>query len=246
MLVVVLILAASLAIYHFYPQQKTQSPRPKPVTYDYHIVALGDSLTEGVGNEKKHGYVGITADTLKKQKNVKQVSYTDLGHRGDTSADLLNVLKKPAARQSVSTANTVFLTIGGNDLVRVLRNHFMELTASDFSSEQKKFSSNLQQIFTDIRQLNPHASVYFFGLYNPFEDYLGQANKDFVPILNNWNANSKKISGHYSGIHFIPTYDIFRGKANTLLYEDHFHPNSEGYQLLSTRLVTAMKQNRQW
>lgn len=242
--VLVLILAASLAIYHFRPQQKTQLPQAKLITYNYRIVALGDSLTEGVGNEKRHGYVGITAAALKKQKNVKQVSYKDLGHRGDTSADLLNVLKKPETRQSVSRANTIFLTIGGNDLVHVLRNHFMNLTASDFSSEQKKFSVNLQQIFTDIRKLNPHASVYYFGLYNPFEDYLGQANKDFVPILNHWNANSKKIASHYTGIHFIPTYDIFRGKVNTLLYDDHFHPNSEGYQLLSTRLVTAMKQYR--
>lgn len=240
----VLLLAASLAIYHFRPQPKAQPVQVKKITYDYHIAALGDSLTEGVGNEKMHGYVGITANMLKKQKNVNQVSYTDLGHRGDTSLDLLHVLKKSSAREVVKRANTIFLTIGGNDLVRVLRNHFMDLTASDFTTEQKTFSAHLQQIFSQIRQLNPHAQVYFFGLYNPFEEYLGRANKDFIPILNNWNANSRKISGSYKDVHFIPTYDIFKGKSSTLLYEDHFHPNSKGYRLLSARLVTTIKKDQ--
>jgi lysophospholipase L1-like esterase len=243
-LVAILVLAASLAIYHFRPQPQSQPAKVKTITYNYRIVALGDSLTEGVGNEKNHGYVGITADTLKKQKNVKHVAYTDLGHRGDTSVDLLDVLKRPDARRQVQKANTIFLTIGGNDLVRVLRNHFMDLTTNDFSAEQKTFTPRLQKIFTTIRTLNPRAPVYFFGLYNPFEDYLGRANKDFVPILNRWNANSKRVADRYRDVHFIPTYDLFRGRINTLLYDDHFHPNSKGYKMLSARLITTMKRDQ--
>ncbi|WP_241654609.1 SGNH/GDSL hydrolase family protein [Sporolactobacillus shoreae] len=214
------------------------------MTYSYRIVALGDSLTQGVGDPKNHGYVGMTADALKKQKNVKQVSFEDLGHLGDTSADLLNVLKKPQARETIRHSNTIFLTIGGNDIVHVLKNHFMDLSTSDFNAEQKVFSAHLETVFSEIRKLNPDAPIYYFGLYNPFEDYLGTANKDFVPILNSWNANSKKIASRYRNTTFIPTFDIFKGRGSTLLYADHFHPNEKGYSQLSSRLMTAIRKNQ--
>lgn len=240
--VLAILLAGSLAIYHYWPAEPKQKHHPI-VTYSYRIVALGDSLTQGVGDEKNHGYVGMTSAALQRRKDVKKVSVDDLGHLGDTSTDLLNVLKRPQARQSIRQANTIFLTIGGNDLVRVLRSHFMDLSTSDFASQQKIFSAHLEQVFSELRKLNPNAPIYYFGLYNPFEDYLGKANRDFVPILNRWNANSKKIAGQYRKIIFIPTADIFKGTGSTLLYEDHFHPNAKGYQKLSARLLTAINRH---
>lgn len=218
--------------------------KEETATYSYRITALGDSLTEGVGDERNHGYVGRTVQALKKQKQVDTVSYTDYGHRGDTSADLLKVLKRPEVRASVKQSNTIFLTIGGNDLVQVLQKHFMNLQPNDFMAQQRMFSKNLKQVLADVRKLNPAAHIYYFGLYNPFEDYLGKANKDFVPILNNWNANSGKIVKQYPRATFIPTSDIFSGKVESLLYEDHFHPNKTGYQKLASRLLYTIGKSR--
>lgn len=231
-------------MYHYVQnQQAGQLQHKKPQMQSFRITALGDSLTEGVGSETSKGYVGMTAASLKRQKNVKYVSFKDFGHRGDTSADLLNVLKRPEVRQNIRQSNMIFLTIGGNDLVRVLKNHFMDLRTSDFSSQQKLFSSNLNRIFSEVRQLNPSASLFFFGLYNPFEDYLGSANQDFVPILNRWNKNSRTVASKFGHVTFIPTSDIFQGQGQSLLYEDHFHPNKEGYTKLTARLLQSIKQN---
>nr|WP_283163356.1 SGNH/GDSL hydrolase family protein [Sporolactobacillus mangiferae] len=220
----------------FYLGEHTSVPK-KPKPLHLKIVALGDSLTEGIGDLENQGYVGTTSKLLRKAKNVKSVSVKDFGHRGDTSKDLLNKLNQSEVKNAIKGSNTVFLTIGGNDLVRVFKQHFLDLHESDFTREQKLFSANLKKALTEIRKLNPDAHIYYFGLYNPFEDYLGEANKDFVPILNHWNANSSRISESFSPISFVPTSDLFRGKTNELLYTDHFHPNKKGYTLMAHRLV---------
>jgi lysophospholipase L1-like esterase len=228
------IIVAFLVFWHI---GKNTSPKIKPKPINYKIVALGDSLTEGVGDLDNQGYVGITTKTLRKEKNVKNVSMQDFGHRGDTSEDLLKKLKQQKVSDSIKAANTVFLTIGGNDIVHVFKQNFLDLHASDFTKRQKIFSSNLNKIFSEIRELNPDAHIYYFGLYNPFEDYLGKANKDFVPILDQWNANSKRISAKFTPISFVPTSDLFKDKTDSLLYDDHFHPNKKGYLKMSDRLL---------
>ncbi|MDD9149536.1 MULTISPECIES: SGNH/GDSL hydrolase family protein [unclassified Sporolactobacillus] len=237
-----LISIGSYGIYR-YTGQRTAPQHKKTQMLSYRITALGDSLTQGVGSGTSNGYVGLAAASLKSQKNVKSVSFKDFGHIGDTSGDLLKVLKRPDVKENIRQSNTIFLTIGGNDLVRVLRDHFMDLQTRDFLARQKTFSANLNEIFTEIRQLNPSAPIFFFGLYNPFESYLGSANRDFVPILNQWNNNSRTIAGKFHRIFFIPTFDIFHGKGQSLLYEDHFHPNKEGYIKLSSRLLQFMKKD---
>ncbi|QAA22476.1 SGNH/GDSL hydrolase family protein [Sporolactobacillus terrae] len=227
---------AAAVIFGYIALRPSAAPKkPKPILYK--ITALGDSLTEGVGDLENQGYVGAAAEMLKKEKNVKSVSVSDLGHRGDTSADLLKKLKQPKYRKAIKASNTIFLTIGGNDIVHVFRQNFLDLHAGDFNKEQTIFSTKLKQVLKEIRQLNPDASVYYFGLYNPFEDYLGEANEDFVPILAKWNANSKQISENYQPISFIPTSDLFRNKSKQLLSKDHFHPNREGYNKMAKRLI---------
>ncbi|RYL92266.1 GDSL family lipase [Sporolactobacillus sp. THM19-2] len=238
--ILLVLVAAVFGLYHLLSRDREE----KPVTYSYQITALGDSLTEGVGDEKNKGYVGRTVQSLKKQKQVRQVSFKDFGHRGDTSRDLIIVLNKPEVRESIKQSNTIFLTIGGNDIVRVLREHFMDLSTADFEKQQKIFGKNLNIIFSELRKINPEAHIYFLGLYNPFEEYLGDANRDFVPLLNKWNEGSKSIAEKYRNITFIPTSDIFRGSGDSLLYEDHFHPNNSGYQKMSRRLLYAIDKRR--
>ncbi|MCO7125679.1 GDSL-type esterase/lipase family protein [Sporolactobacillus shoreicorticis] len=233
-LLAVIVISIPLFFLYF---EKSTTPQKKPELLNYKIVALGDSLTEGIGDLENQGYVGATYKALKKKKNVKHVIIRDLGHQGDTSSDLLKKLKQPKFIESIKESNTVFLTIGGNDLVHVFKQHFLNLRQSDFTNQRKIFSSNLKKILHEIRQLNPDAPIYYFGLYNPFEDYLGKANKDFVPILNEWNANSKQIGKNFEPISFVPTSDLFKGKTDSLLYDDHFHPNKEGYAKMSQRLL---------
>lgn len=244
---ILLLFAATALIYFFNVSKETPITRKtthKVISYHYRIVALGDSLTQGVGDPKDQGYAGLTAAALRKEKAVKTVTFTDYGHMGDTTDNLLKVLQRKEVQASVKHANTIFMTIGGNDIAGVLRARFMDLQASDFTSRQKIYAANLRRILTNIHSLNPHAHVYFFGLYNPFEDYFGKANKDFVPILDNWNRDSAKIASKFPDTTFIATKDIFAGKGDKLLYSDHFHPNKTGYGRMSARLLVAIRNSR--
>ncbi|MCI1882159.1 MAG: SGNH/GDSL hydrolase family protein [Sporolactobacillus sp.] len=225
----------------FYWLAKPGAPDHRPVEITYRIVALGDSLTEGVGDLKDKGYAGQTAVALKQQKHVKKVSMQNFGHRGDTSDDLLTVLQKKQVREAIKRSNTVLITIGGNDIVGVLRNHFMNLSEEDFSTEQQRFLRNLKQILAEIGELNPKAQIYYMGLYNPFEEYMGKANKDFEPILHRWNNGSRELIKKYRRVTYIPTFDLFHRQGDALFYEDHFHPNKEGYRKISGRLLRTMK-----
>ncbi|MFT8362495.1 MAG: SGNH/GDSL hydrolase family protein [Sporolactobacillus sp.] len=213
-------------------------------TYQYHIVAVGDSLTQGVGDLKDQGYAGLTVDALKKEKQVTQVTFKDYGHMGDTTKQLLRVLQRKDVQQSLKRSNMIFMTIGGNDIAGVLRAHFMDLKASDFASEQKVYAGNLRKILTTLRTLNAQAPIYFFTLYNPFEDYFGKANKDFLPILDRWNNESEEVAADYPQVTLITTKDIFAGKGDQLLYSDHFHPNKKGYMRMRDRLLEAIQHNR--
>lgn len=239
LLIIVLIFSGIFGV-HYFQTASDQNQVHKQQKKNYKIVAIGDSLTEGVGDEKNKGYVGTTVDHLKQKNNVKKVAFVDFGHRGDTSADLLQVLKRSEVRQQIKQSNVVFLTIGANDLVHVLRTHFLNLKEVYFTEQEHVFIVNFNDILEQIRKLNPKTNIYFFGLYNPFEDYMGSSNNKLVGTLKDWNHQSEVTLKKYPHTTFIPTYDIFYGKNDTLLYKDHFHPNAKGYTLLSKRLVKSM------
>lgn len=206
-----------------------------------HIVGIGDSLTKGVGDKDSQGYVGDTAKRLRDLSAISEVDLDDFGVRGDTTKDLLDVLKTDEVKKQLQTADYIFMTIGANDLVNVLKENFLNLQRDDFNSKRVTFEENLHDIIQNIRVQNPKATIYYLGIYNPFEDYLAQLDEQFSEIVDNWNQSSQSILSIYKHTVFIPTADIFHGKTDHLLFDDHFHPNPEGYDLLSKRLFSYIK-----
>ena len=202
-----------------------------------HIVGLGDSLTRGVGDPQDRGYVGLVTTALKANSAYTSVQLDDEGITGDTTDDLLKVLKRKDVQKEVAGANLIFLTIGGNDIVSVLKNHFLSLDLKEFDTERQHYEHNLNLILKEIRTFNPNASIYYMGLYNPFEDYFTELNGPFNNVLDQWNTAGKTILERYPNTHFIPTFDLFHGKTESLLYKDHFHPNPEGYHLIADRIL---------
>src|ERR687889_706922 len=85
-----------------------------PATWDY--VALGDSLAAGVG--AREGYVARYAEDVRADAGAR-VKVTNLGVSGQTSAQLLRVLRSDAsARRAISGAEVITFNIGINDLGR--------------------------------------------------------------------------------------------------------------------------------
>ncbi|MFC7392788.1 SGNH/GDSL hydrolase family protein [Scopulibacillus cellulosilyticus] len=228
-----------------YPFRTEQVQKVQPSHKDIikkspvHIVGIGDSLTKGVGDPKNGGYFGDFTNHLKTLDTVSKVTVNNFGITGDTTSDLLKVLDREDVKKQIKNANIICLTIGGNDLVNVLKSNFLNLKQGDFVSERNQFQKNFNNIIQKIRQENTSATIYYFGLYNPFQDYLDKdLNKEFFDILHEWNNASQHILSMYSHTVFIPTEDIFKGKTNALLYKDHFHPNPKGYQLMTKRLLS--------
>lgn len=63
--------------------QRTGSDAEEPKTKDHIVIAaVGDSLTEGVGDPDGSGYVGRAAESLKKKGHVKTVDIKIMRCRG--------------------------------------------------------------------------------------------------------------------------------------------------------------------
>ncbi|GGH80858.1 lysophospholipase L1-like esterase [Pullulanibacillus pueri] len=205
------------------------------------ITAIGDSLTEGVGDPEDQGYAGLTAKALENSKDISTVDFKNHGIKGDTTNDLQKVLKDQDVQSDLANADLIFLTIGGNDLVGVVKKNILALDIDDFNEQRIAYTKNLNSILAEIRQDNPSATIYYMGLYNPFEDYLGGLNEQFKAIIDEWNSSSQTILNLYSHTVFVPTFDLFEGKGDQLLYTDHFHPNKAGYQLMADRLQALIE-----
>lgn len=203
-----------------------------------HIVAIGDSLTQGVGdNSEQGGYVGILDKHLNADKQV--VTFENYGKRGNRSDQLLKRLNDPEIAESITTADIVIITIGANDIMQVLKENFTNITYEAFSEERGNYEQRLQQIFKKLNELNPEASVYLVGFYNPFEQYFHYI-KELDMIVDDWNNTSKQIAEE-NGATFIPTKDLFMSTEEVNLFaDDHFHPNSYGYQLMAKRILNYL------
>lgn len=200
------------------------------------IVALGDSLTRGVGDDEGTGYVGRLKTILQKE-NKQTTSITNLAVSGAKTSNLLNDLKKKNILETIGSADIIVLSIGSNDLFPGA-NQLNEQFIKSYRPDEKTFKRNLQSIFKLIRQKNPTASIYAFGYYNPFHNVQGlDASSSFV---SRWNNLLETSVLQINNAYVIPTFDLFYNEENKYLYTDHFHPNRHGYIEMANRLTSKI------
>lgn len=206
---------------------------------DQKIVAIGDSLTEGIGDETKSGgYVGILNHTF--EDNNLNITVENFGKKGNRSDQLLKRLEKEEIASSIKEADIVLITIGANDIMKVLKSNFMNVTMEPFQEERVKYGERLTAIFTKINELNPDTQIYLMGFYNPFERHFGEI-KELGMIIDNWNETGKLISEQYENVEFIPTKDLYSNPNLDLLADDEFHPNTTGYKLMAQRILEYLE-----
>ncbi|UOR11074.1 SGNH/GDSL hydrolase family protein [Halobacillus amylolyticus] len=209
---------------------------------DLKIVAIGDSLTQGVGDRTDNGgYVGILEETINSNEDSENINIENYGKRGNRTDQLLERMEKDELASSIEEADIVLITIGANDVMEVVKNNFTSLNYEDFAAEHVGYEKRLHQIMKRIIELNSDAPIYLIGLYNPFAKYFDNI-PQLTQIMNEWNRIGKEVISEYDQATFIPIKDIFAGKEEELLWkQDHFHPNVKGYKQMAERILEVIR-----
>ncbi|MEI7024467.1 GDSL-type esterase/lipase family protein [Paenibacillus sp. y28] len=200
------------------------------------IVAFGDSLTKGTGDQTGKGYVGGVKEKLQQATGKPVFVTNNMAINGYQAKQLLNDLetKKPM-RDAIGQAHLVLLTIGGNDLFHLGQE---ELAPETSRARMKETLPTIEKIIDMIAKANPNATVMYVGLYNAFLDL--DPDRQASLVVQEWNDSVFQITNRYPNVVFVPTADLFQMQLNKYLYTDHFHPNQAGYERIADRIVQVL------
>ncbi|MFU2205971.1 SGNH/GDSL hydrolase family protein [Streptococcus pluranimalium] len=229
----------------------------------FHLLAIGDSLTQGVGDiTNQGGFVPLLARRLDEAYRYETIT-SNYGISGNTSRQILNRMKKQKAIQkNLKTANLMTLTVGGNDVMKVIRENLNHLNTDSFTSGSTAYQKNVKEIIKLARKDNPDLPIYIVGIYNPF--YLNfQEMTQMQDIVDNWNEQTKQLVAEYDGVYFVGINDqLYKGVEgqegvvsvsgerttvvnDALFTEDHFHPNNIGYGIMADAIMERISQTHE-
>lgn len=129
------------------------------------LVALGDSLTHGQGDEKKQGgYVGQIKTRLE-DKYGNQVTTENFGVTGDRSDQIKARLDSQREIQTgLKSADVIVMTVGGNDLMQTLEKAAFSTSSvtveKDVNAAGKLYQTKLTALFKDVRKYNPKRPAF--------------------------------------------------------------------------------------
>ncbi len=209
---------------------------------DLVVVGLGDSLTEGIGDEEKlGGYFGRFVEKLSEDEMVEEVTSYNFGKSGHRSEQLLERIKQEEEiRDALKEADIVTITIGGNNIVKVVRQHLLRLEMKPFEKEHSRYEENLQAIVKEIESLNPNASLFLGGVYNPL-DMVSEEEAEFTEIIQGWNETIQQVSKQDNRT-FISLEHLGEGPVESYYSTDYFHPNGIGYEVIADRFYHEVQQ----
>lgn len=195
-----------------HPTSKQATKKVNQNKKTVHLIALGDSLTQGVGDQKNNGgYVGIIKTKLEK-KDHTSVKTTNYGIAGDRSDQILKRLNNETKFQNnLKNADVIVMTVGGNDLMQSLESNAFVSSKTKFSDKMSAanttYNQKLNELLKKVRQYNGKAPIFLFSVYNPFYVYF--ANVDSITTaVTNWNSTSQATLKGYGPAYFVNVDDL--------------------------------------
>ena len=222
------------------------------------IVALGDSLTEGQGDDEGLGYTARLLTLIQEQRPGSTL--LNLGKSGWTSSDLINGTGGQPSQLTTALAQNpdiALVWIGSNDLWYLYE---YDINSSLSSEIQQTEASNLthfqNNINTILSQFMEKGITVFIALLDDqsqrpvaSNDVIRSATfpsitKDEVALMSRqvikYNQAITKSAETYGAILVdLSETDIFKNAVS--LYSDSNHPNSFGYQLLANVWYSVIK-----
>ncbi|WP_128894520.1 GDSL-type esterase/lipase family protein [Longirhabdus pacifica] len=196
-------------------------------------VALGDSLTVGVGDILGGGFVPIYRSMAQQYFNRNILLY-DIAVSGATTGDLLVIIKKnKQAREEIRSANIITISAGGNDLINAAKLYISKEKKDPFRPSLSSCKGNFGDLIGIINQLKRESNVPYIirtmNLYNPFPQI--KMAKHWVKQFNLYIAKFQNKCSKMADV-----YTAFKGNESQLLSADRFHPNGPGYELIAYKL----------
>ena len=214
------------------------TPTPAPVRPGvYRVVALGDSLTRGAGDDGKGGYPGRVAEALR--KGGLEVELDNLGVDGSETGDLLAKLAPGATKERLARADLILISIGGNDLTHSVPQLGSGSDADPALSSLMRARKNVLDILKLVRAANPNAPIRLLGLYDPFVSD-AEGRRLAREVLLRYNTMLAEASFSVPHALLVPVYDLFEERPDRLS-PDRFHPGPSGYDEIAARVVSTLQ-----
>lgn len=197
----VIVILGALVIYNHF--QKTSRPQTIKLT------AVGDSLTQGVGDPKgKGGYVNLIRKKVNHQKSNVTMTTANFGIPGETTNQINHrVVTSKRLKRNLRQADMITVTTGGNDLIQFLKANISlgnnQGLKDHLDSYCVTYQKRVSRLFRSIRYLNHSAPVFVFGIYNPVYVYFPQVSFIGTAIAHN-NRITKQVIDRQKNMYFIP------------------------------------------
>ncbi|MFJ8527759.1 GDSL-type esterase/lipase family protein [Bacillus sp. NPDC094106] len=194
----------------------------------YHLV-LGDSLAKGYGSTQG-GYAELASKQIE-EKIHKPIKVENLGVNGLTTDRLVEKIQSEEVQQKIKEANLITINIGGNNLFRLNRNVGVVDGIKMLNKEKTHFETDVKNIVSTIRTLNPNALLILSELYNPLQ--LDDSIASYADMfLDGWNDSIYSISKANPPSIVLPIRKLISNDKKELLY-DQVHPNDKGYAIIA-------------
>ena len=225
----------------------------EPLNY----LALGDSLAAGMNEnyEIGYGYADYIAIQYADEVNPIQFNkgfsfpgYTTVNVLNDIKANVTkNIYDLSGASQTTTTiqhaieqADLITLSVGANDVLKYVDRSESGRFTFDLPAVLQTIqtvSANYEEIFAEIKKINPEADVVVMGLYNPFP-YLQDAaiQTQLNTLVSTMNNTIKAVVEKNGGI-FSEVADIIA--SNHLKYlpnPNNVHLSEAGYEIVAQKI----------
>jgi lysophospholipase L1-like esterase len=212
----------------------TEAAAPASPT-GYRIVALGDSISAGTGDQRAGGYPSRLARMLRERG--REASIVNLAVPGAESRDVLARVGTPDVRAQIAGANLIVVSAGANDLSHSIRPE-LGVIPVETEAAAARARENLKALVARLRQINPNAPIRLVGIYNPFEVAAADAPAARAQLLV-WNDLIEEAAAGARGVLAIPIADLFAGRPDRLA-GDHYHPGARGHELIAERVLQTL------
>jgi lysophospholipase L1-like esterase len=219
-------------------QQSQPLPESTEITTmpeSLHVVALGDSLAYGAGDESGEGITGRLEDELR-ARGIDAVETVNLGVNGAQTGDVLSRLKQERVRKTIARADAIVLSIGANDLFRSAHSR-QELLRAPFAIAER-ILGRIETIVRELHAINPHARVLVLGGYNPVpgHEWASTINQ----YLGLWDTALAARFESDRRVAVVKMNDIVTPQR--LSRYDSFHPGSAAYREAAKRIAGMLLQ----